>query len=107
MRPRDLRFSLLSIDCPCGKPLMECDKHRLPFFDALKKYMPDDQKGVVGPDLFSKFVDPVKAAEYALKAAGIALVFGIVWHLLSEGYQLGFKLYREGEEEASPAENSG
>lgn len=87
---------------------MECETHKLPFFDALKEHMPAEHRGLVGPDLFTKFIDPVKAAEYALQAVGVALVFGIVWHLLAERYQLGITLYRAEEEaaEVPPAGSS-
>ena len=57
--------------------------------------MPFAHRGVVGPDLFARFVNPVDAAEFALKTVGVALIIGIVWHLVGEGYQLGFKLYCE------------
>lgn len=107
MRPGDLRFELTSITCSCGLGLIACERHRLPFFASLKEKLPEENQGVINPELFTRFVDPVKAAEFALKATGIAMVFAIVWQILADGYKLGFTVSREAEAaEAAPAESS-
>jgi len=94
MRPSEVKIELVSVTCPCGLSLAECAEHRPLFFDLLKERVPEAQKNLIGPALFSLFVDPVKAAGYVLQALSTLAVFGVVWYLIANDYRLGVSVSR-------------